>query len=108
MWIALTQSLTPGLEETFRRAMESRGPEFGEVGRRYGLNQVRVFLRANVGLITLEVDDVDRFRNIADDPDFQVLGQELSGLIDLRALGQERYSSEIFGWQRTAAEIATD
>ena len=49
-----------------------RGASLGRVGSRYGLKQVHVFRQNDVGVITLEVEDLERFGEIVDDPDFQV------------------------------------
>ena len=97
-WIALRQDLTPGLEETFRRVLESRGAEIGSVGRRYGLSQMHVFQQDSLGLITLEVEDVDRFQEITEDPDFQVLSQELSGVVDFRPMQTGGLWPEVYAW----------
>lgn len=99
MWIALTQTVAPGLEEAFRRVLQSRGEELANLGSRYGLKQIRVFQQETHSLMALEVEDSARFRQLADDPDFQVLAQEMAILMNLQPLRQGQFWPEVFSWE---------
>jgi hypothetical protein len=99
MWIAVTQSVAPGLEDAFRRLIRSRGTELGELGRRYGLRQMRVFQQGTLGLMALEVDDPARFGQLTHDPDFQVLGQEMASLMNFQPFEAGQFWPEVFAWE---------
>ncbi|HEV3311585.1 MAG TPA: hypothetical protein VG815_13820 [Chloroflexota bacterium] len=105
MWVALSQTVAPGLEEPFRRLIKSRGEELGELGRRYGLLQLRVFQQANLGLMFLEVEDATRFGEIAHDPDFQVLGQDMASVMNLGPLEAGQFWPEIFAWESAGSMV---
>ncbi|HZT95576.1 MAG TPA: hypothetical protein VFB34_01940 [Chloroflexota bacterium] len=98
MWIALTQTVAPGLEEAFRQLIRSRGGELGEIGRRYGLQQMRVFQQGNQGLMVLEVEDAERFGEMTHDPDFQMLGQEMASLMNFQPFREHQFWPEVYCW----------
>lgn len=99
MWIALTQIVAPGLEEAFRRLLQLRGDELGELGRRYGLRQMRVFQHGTQGLMMLEVDDPARFGEVTHDPDFQVIGQEMASLMNFEPFREQQFWHEVYAWE---------
>lgn len=107
MWIALTQTVAPGLEEAFRRLLRSRGDELGDLGSRYGLKQMHVFQQGTQGLMVLEVEDPARFGEITNDPDFQVLGQEMSSLMNFEPFRERQFWHEVHSWshEKETAEI---
>ena len=99
MWIAVTQTVAPGLEDAFRRLMQTRGRELGELGQRYGLRQMHVFQQGTQGLMALEVDDPARFGELTHDADFQVLGQEMASLMNFQPFETGQLWPEVFAWQ---------
>ncbi len=105
MWIALTQTVAPGLEEAFRRLLRSRGDELGDLGSRYGLKNMHVFQQGTQGLMVLEVEDPARFGEITHDPDFQVLGQEMSSLMNFEPFRERQFWHEVYAWA-PQAELA--
>jgi hypothetical protein len=99
MWIALKQSVAPGLEEAYRRLLRSRGEELGRLGRKYGLRQIHVFQRGTEGFMVLEVEDAERFGEITHDPDFQVMGQEMASLMNFEPFHTTQFWQEVFVWE---------
>jgi|ERR1039458_5048337 hypothetical protein len=99
MWIAVTQTVAPGLEETFTQLMTSRGDALGTLGQRYGLKQLRVFQQGTQGVMVLEVDDPVRFGQITHDPDFQVLGQELGTVMNFQPFDHGQFWPEVYAWE---------
>jgi hypothetical protein len=107
VWIALTHTVAPGLEDAFRRFVRSRGAELGELGRRYGLRQMRVFQRGTHAVMALEVDDSARFASLGRDPDFQMLGQEMAGLMSGPPFEADRFFPEVFAWHAADDAVET-
>jgi len=100
MWIALTQTVASGLEDAFKQLISSRGNALGDLGRRYGLKQMHVFQQGTQGLMILEVEDPTRFGQITHDPDFQVLGQEMSSLMNFQPFVEGQFWHEVFAWEK--------
>lgn len=99
MWIAARGVSAPGLEDAFRRLLHQRAVELGALGRKYGLRQIRVFQRGTEGFVVFEVEDASRFADIRRDPEFQVLGQEMSSLMNFDPFDPRQFWPEVYSWE---------
>ena len=48
--------------------------------------------------MVLEVEDPARFGEITQDPDFQVIGQEMSSLMNFEPFRQREFWHEVYAW----------
>ncbi len=48
--------------------------------------------------MVMEGDDPIRFGNIGEDPEFQVLGQELAALMNFEPFRPDEFWTEVFSW----------